>query len=332
MHNGLKYISRSLYNGSICCRNDIKAIAMYIYVKHNCPCSVIKDFTYKKLQDITGLSVNTLKKRMHTLKELGLVERTGRTKRNILFKRCRSRYSNICISRYDMSSVESIEIGLMASLIVEIQNRKAFVEQCIKKAQRKSFKSLKQFKSAKSSRNKYACGIREYHDDGITYDYLAKNLSVGYGTISRIIQYGESQHMFTRERRIVKVGEFHNANQLLEFSNPNPRNMFANKKGTCLYVQLANKYKVIPDTRKSETSHIIPTDSVDNYLHRNTDSRMRVHILPLSESTFNRYVCPNSIQVSSSVYSFVYNLINNIGNASLACTSTIPSLSSSSAL
>jgi len=242
-NNYIKRISRELYNECINNTNAIKAIAMLIYIKENHKCSVIKKFTYKRLSIITGLTVYSTKKRMHTLKEMGLYDRIN-DGNDIIFKKIRAKISNVRLDKIDMSSIKSIETGLRALYIVEVQRRKDYVKSAVELTNK--VHNGKEYKKALKERNRVLRGACKYTDNGISYNYLAKKMNISKKTVSEAIKYGETNGLFKKE---------HNYNLIKAFNDKHEEtcafNYFKSQKGKVVMIGLnlfcvaANLYSIM---------------------------------------------------------------------------------------
>lgn len=138
-----------------------KAIAFSLFIKTRVKSSAVQRWSINKLHEITGVSACAVRKRIDTLKALGLVEFTGKNNRCLVFKSLKSHTShrNVLvpniefISRNDSKknayaqNVKFIEDTLSAMLIIDVQNRKNYAKQMIQ--QSKHPKGLKELKAAK---------------------------------------------------------------------------------------------------------------------------------------------------------------------------------------
>lgn len=203
--NYIKRISRELYNECITNTDAVKAISMLIYIKENNKASVITNFTYKKLSEMTKLSVVVIKKRMDKLKSMGLCEYTD-NKRNIKFLKIRAPKSNVRLDKIDMTSIKSIEIGLRALYIVEVQRRKEYVRSAVNVTG--NIHNEKEYENARIIRDKALRGTEGYTDNGISYNYLSTKMNVSKKTISEAIKYGVKHNMFEKKREFLIIKTF----------------------------------------------------------------------------------------------------------------------------
>lgn len=166
-----------------------KAIAFSLFIKTRVKSSAVQRWSINKLHEITGVSACAVRKRIDTLKALGLVEFTGKNNRCLVFKSLKSHTShrNVLvpniefISRNDSKknayaqNVKFIEDTLSAMLIIDVQNRKNYAKQMIQ--QSKHPKGLKELKAAKKVCNRFGYGDK-FRENGISYKYIAEKLSV----------------------------------------------------------------------------------------------------------------------------------------------------------
>lgn len=190
----------------------MKALALAIYLKSAYKNSVITNFSYSKISKLTGVHRNTVKKRINTLGEHDLIELIGHNNNHFLFKRMRNKYANIDISKIDKSSLKSIELGLKALYIYDIQRKKDFVNhqiiiantECKKRFCTKSEKAEMK-RAVKFIRR---CGLTEFKDNGISYSKLSKDLRMSNSDIMTIILYGMENNIFTCTHSFKPIVEF----------------------------------------------------------------------------------------------------------------------------
>lgn len=216
-------LNQKAFRGVVGNRNIRSAVAFAIYLKDKTGCSVVKDWSYRKLSQLTGVSPNTCKKRIQALRELRVIReweyrghrylrvlqlraRKVKSKRDpSRFWNCR-RTRNIDLTKIDRTSVKTIERGLMAMLIVDIQTRKDSIHQlvCVARglAPAKNENELNKTNKKCSRR-----GWLNYLDGGISYKGIARRLKCARKTVSAIISYGEKANMFVANRGELLFGE-----------------------------------------------------------------------------------------------------------------------------
>lgn len=241
-NNYIKRISRKLYNDCIDNTDAVKAISMLIYLKENKKCSVIKNFSYRKICDATTLSIVVVKKRMNKLNEMGLLEIIDNNK--IKFGKIRAPKSNVRLDKIDMSSVSSIEIGLRALYIIEVQRRKEYVKSAVNLTDKS--RNMNEYKKAKNIQRQVLRGTKSYTDNGISYNYLCNKLHISKQTVKIIINYGISNKIFNKNRNFYKLKDFNNQNEAY-----NAYNYFKGEKGRLrvvgysLCLIMANTYNIL---------------------------------------------------------------------------------------
>lgn len=223
----------------------IKALALLLFVKHNFKSSVIPYYTNYKLAKITGLHKETVKRRMNTLGDMGLIEMEGKKSQHVRFLKVRAAKSNIRLDNIDFTSIKSIELGLKAMLIVEIQNQKNFIEQRVIRAtsprEHCSSDEYKSFKRARKFCEKR--GIRYFKDNGISYKTIGKKLGVGTNKVSEVIKYAVNNGMLYKHRHIEEVIETRGEAQniVCSFSECN---LFTTKRNNKVLHYSCNTYSI----------------------------------------------------------------------------------------
>lgn len=191
-------ISRKLFNEHIADADAVKAIALLIFVKNHYPTSVVPNFSYYKIKKITGLHINTIKKRLNTLGTMELIETVGKYNQHVLFKKIRAHKSNINFSMIDVSSVKSIEMGLRALFLQEKVCQKNYVKQLIES--KHNGHSNNEVRKAKAKCDKR--GYTDFKDNGISYNYLAKKMNIGLNKVSYVIKYAQKNHIIVKHKNI----------------------------------------------------------------------------------------------------------------------------------
>lgn len=212
----LTRVARKTYQNAVGTPELRKALAFAIYVKRFKANSVVKDWSYRELARLTKLSPTTCKKRIDTLKGMGLVRMETKhghsylrflrlrhgsivVKRNGIETKRRPRYADIRLGEY--TSIKEIEQDLMALVIVEDTKRKNYARQLISLANNPRPKtSIKRVKKAQRLCRKRGYG-KKFIDGGLSYRRIAKWLHCSPNTVKNIICFGESTEMFVVERR-----------------------------------------------------------------------------------------------------------------------------------
>lgn len=213
----LERLSRQTFRKVVGNPDYRKAVAFAIFVKAHRPTSVIKDWSYRKLSLLTGLSPNTCKKRIAALESLGLVTREDRGGHAYLrFARLRTRavlitkkdktkvwrpkHADIYIGGFSGESIKDIEMGLSALVIVEDASRKEYVRQLTVMASSPSkFSRQRKIKKAKEICSKRGYG-EKFQDYGLSYKRICGWLKCGTSKVKDAIVFGESTGMFVANK------------------------------------------------------------------------------------------------------------------------------------
>lgn len=237
----MKKLSRKIYNECIADAKKRKALALLVFCKCKIKSSTITNFSYNKLKSETGLHISTLKKRVQTLREMGFIKMLGNRNQHLMFCNVRSNNSNVLIDRIISDTVKTVEDGLLAMFIVEVQLKKNYVSQLVAKL--KNPKNLEEYKWAKR-----ICkwrGYTKFIDNGISYNYIANKLGIQLNKVSDIIKYAVKQLMIIKTKRW-KV-EFHfdssrQADHFLSFIDNVKKGIFSHKG--YIYRVGANLYSI----------------------------------------------------------------------------------------
>lgn len=173
----------------------LKAIAMSLLVRHRTNTNIIKDFTVNKLVVITGMHPTTIKKRLHTLKEDGLVSYCGK---NLVFRSLVSRHKkrNIRLAKIAYGNVKNIERSLQAILVAVIQLRKEFAKRTIRNAHHGC--NAKDIKAAQKTARRYKWG-NEYVEHGLGYKKIAKTLNCCKATATKIVNFAIGRSILKKQ-------------------------------------------------------------------------------------------------------------------------------------
>lgn len=155
----------------------VKALSLAIFVKNQIVSSTINNYTIDKLHILTSLHSTTIKKRLDTLKQMGLVKFVGKNKEHMIFESITSssEHRNVYAEFVMFDNIKDIEKALYALLVVEIQKAKDFVKHTIQSMNNPS--NLDEHKKAKKICNRNGYG-NEYKEYGISYKYIAKRIGV----------------------------------------------------------------------------------------------------------------------------------------------------------
>lgn len=137
---------------------------------------------------------------------MGLVEWVGKKQVNLKFNRLRddNYRTDVRLDKIDFSTPKTIERGLQALFIVQVQKKKDFLKQQFIQATQPDKKTpLKKVK--KSIRYIKERGIEKFQDNGISFKYLCEKLKSGKNTISEIINYGIELKLFNRHNNVIQM-------------------------------------------------------------------------------------------------------------------------------
>lgn len=242
-------ISRKIYNEIINDVEALKAVALLLYVKYNYPTSVITNYSDHKLAKVAGIHQTTVKKRMSVLADMELIDYANKDFTHIVFKSIRAKQSkqNIRLNKIDFTSVKSIELGLKAMFICEVQRRKNYIEQrvikannpVIKKGDKKGYQDFKNARRFCLSR-----GISNYSDNGISYKYIAKKLNICIASVAKLIKYGVNIELFEKTTHISHYA-YVKGMALNAISYLGESNLFSTSKNNNVYSVAANTYKIL---------------------------------------------------------------------------------------
>ncbi len=179
----------------------LKAIAMMLLVRQRTGTNVIKNFTINKIAGITGMHAVTVRKRLHTLKDYGLVEYQGRSlvMRSLVSKH---KNRNIRLANIAYEKVKDVERSLQALLVAIMQMRKEFAKRTIRNAHNSH--DAKEVKAAQRVSRKYGWG-QEYIEHGMGYQKIASTLHCCKATAVRIVKYAEKIHVLAKMKHFTRT-------------------------------------------------------------------------------------------------------------------------------
>lgn len=113
----MKYIRRSLISECFGNNELLKALAMAYLIKHRTKSSNIRHYSINLIHSITGIHAVTIKKRLQTLNEYGLILIE---KDNLIIRSTVSKHAkrNMDIGRMDFTNVKTVERSLQALQVV----------------------------------------------------------------------------------------------------------------------------------------------------------------------------------------------------------------------
>ena len=178
------------------------ALALFIRYFNN---AAIPRFSFNKLHEITGLHVNTLKKRINILKRLGIVKlvhdclvvyniSTRHKKKNFKIP-----YDILTACR----SVKHIEKVVRQFLVVKINLNKAFAKH--NQDTLNNPRNLKEFRKARRISRFYGYGNDPYVENGLSYDGIAKKLGVSRKTAVKVVKSCVEDGLLTKTRNFEQI-------------------------------------------------------------------------------------------------------------------------------
>lgn len=221
-----------------CHRDILKAVALSIFIKRHTTSSLIKYWSVNKIHSLTGLSARTIKKRLQTLRSLGLVKECGG---HLLFVAMKSscNRNNIDISQINDTTVKDVERSLMALLIALIQRQKDYANLQLQRAH--NGKTISEVKHGVRESKLYGW-FGSFVEHGLSYKGIAKRLGVCVKMAFDIVKFGVSCGFFKKISHFMCQLGSKGAANLKEV----PQGWtFISKKGN-LYKVTANTYVLSP--------------------------------------------------------------------------------------
>ena len=190
----MKYIRRSLINECFSNKELLKALAMAYLIKHRTKSSNIRHYSINLIHSITGIHATTIRKRLQTLNEYGLILIE---KDNLIIRSTVSKHSkrNMNIGRMDFTNVKTVERSLQALQVVFMQQRKDFCKHTIHNAHN-GF-NPKKIKAARKACRKYGFGDK-YVERGLSYATIAKKLGLSVTTVFSVVKHGVMRKYFKK--------------------------------------------------------------------------------------------------------------------------------------
>lgn len=196
----IKSIRRKVFMNIASDKGLVKAVALAVFIKTRYASSCIRNFSYRKLRDMSGLHDVTLKKRIAKLEEYGFIKRVGRHGEHLIIGSMSSHNNrrNIDISCIDFSTIKDIEKSILSLVVVEMQKRKNFVKHilnCVREP-----KDTAEYKWAKRQCRDYGYE-GEYKEYGISYKRIAKEMGVCLQKAFGVVKYAVTKGFLTVEKR-----------------------------------------------------------------------------------------------------------------------------------
>ena len=197
----MKYIRRSLIYECFGDKELLKALAMAYLIKHRTKSSNIRHYSINLIRTITGIHATTIKKRLQTLNEYGLILIE---KDNLIIRSTVSKHTkrNMNIGRMDFTSVKTVERSLQALQVVFMQQRKDFCKHTIHNAH--SGFNPKKIKAARKACRKYGFGDK-YVERGLSYATIARKLGLSVTTAFNVVKQGVKRKYFKKFTHFVRT-------------------------------------------------------------------------------------------------------------------------------
>lgn len=237
-----------------------RALALSLWVKNRFMSSTINNFSYNKLHLLTGLHINTIKKRISTLKSLGLVRfehghlvfspltskskflsydfkelqgmAVSPTEKEIMKK-------NKDTEKITTLLVRDFEKYLYSLQVVVIQRRKDFVKQTFESL--KYPDTLEEYRKAKRICKRYGYH-GEYKEFGLSYKRIAKELDVSIQKAFDVVRFAVMNGILAKIRN-QKQEYIKNAKKVIGKYLNDYTHTFCTKDNA--YLILANVYIVL---------------------------------------------------------------------------------------
>ncbi|KGF52435.1 helix-turn-helix domain-containing protein [Prevotella amnii] len=190
----MKHIRRSLVKETFHDTALLKAIAMAYLIKSKTKASILHKYSINLIHDMTGMHANTIKKRLRTLKEHGLI---FVEKNSLVFRSTVSKHKdrNMNIGNMDFKNVKTVEKSLQALQVVLIQQQKDFCKHAIHNAHHAH--NPKKVKEAQKVCRRYGYG-NKYCEKGLSYKTIAQKIGKSVSTIVKIIKNGVKKRYFKK--------------------------------------------------------------------------------------------------------------------------------------
>ena len=181
----------------------LKAVAFVLFFRHkHGKFSTIKNFTVNKLHEMTGLHSTTIRKRLDTLKDYGLVriERGNLAFLSLTSKNHANR--NLKLSKFSYKTIKEVEYNLHCLLFTVKLQRMNFAKSAILKAT--DGKNYNDVKTGRRLSRKYGYG-KEFIDCGISYRSIADFLKIGVSKAVLVVKNAVLRRFVTLKRNVEAV-------------------------------------------------------------------------------------------------------------------------------
>lgn len=229
-----------------------RAFALLLWVKSKFVSSTIVDFSYNRLHILTGLHLNTIRKRIKTLKSLNLVRLEHG---HLVFCPISSKSKYLAYEYKDLQGtpmsrkekdnnndallVTDYEKYLCSLQVVEIQRRKDFVKHTFESLEAPD--TLDEYHKAKKTAKRYGYN-GEYKEFGLSYKKIAKELGVSLQKAFYIVKFAVENGILAKVRNQIQT-YIKNARFIVNKYFDDCKRTFCTKDNA--YLVLANTYVVL---------------------------------------------------------------------------------------
>lgn len=268
----ISYLCSSYQN-----REELKALASFLFIKNTYPSSVIKNFSIELLRKLTHHSFRVAKRQFELWQSMELCKYDKNSK-TLYLSRIRNREHNkynIKLNGFDLSSPSKILKCLYAYFICYKCNQMQYKHNEMKvqtdiingeiscsKTKRKNIRIMVN-----------SCGVESLHfeDNGISYNHICEELGLSKTTVAEAIKYGIANKFFNCQHRheTIYVGKKdENINIYVEMNKHRFKDgfIYATKFNTVVH-RRANKYSNIYSETFLNTNNTKPNIDNENVLN-----------------------------------------------------------------
>ena len=255
LKNQINNLNISYLHSSYQNKEELKALASFLFIKNTHPSSVIKNFSIELLRQLTYHSFRVAKRQFELWQSMELCKYDKKSKTLYLSQIRNREYNkyNIKLNGFDLSSPSKILKCLQSYFIcykceqMEYKRNEINVQTDIingnvscSKTKRKNIWIMVN-----------SCGAKALHfeDNGISYNYIAQELGISKTTVANAIKYGIAHNFFSCQHRheTIYVGKKdENLNIYVEMNKHRFKEgfIYATKFNTVVH-RMANRYSNI---------------------------------------------------------------------------------------
>lgn len=189
-----------------------KALAIAILVKSRLDrTQTIRNYTIKKITELTGISSATIRKYMPIMKRMGLVMLCGKKNQHMVFKALESKTKNrnINISEFKIDCLQNTMRSIQAYIAISIQVKKEHIKRTIQISRNPS--TLSEYKAAKEEVKRLVRSgclsndCQDYAEWGISYKRFAKELGVSIKTAFNVIAFAVKNGWLQKHKNVTQI-------------------------------------------------------------------------------------------------------------------------------